>query len=166
MNTPIQQNTGPLIQDDDVISLTDILDNFFYYKWFFVVTAAVVTVLAGAYALVATPIYQADALIQVEDKKSGSLLGALDQINALGAMGVSSALAEIEILKSRSVVGAAIERLGANIRIRVDNRLPLIGDWLSRTLPKDEDGLTKGLWHSEHFAWGGEELRLTTIRVP
>lgn len=166
MNTPIQQNSGPLIQDDDVISLTDILDNFFYYKWFFVVTASVVTLLAGAYALVATPIYQADALIQVEDKKSGSLLGALDQINALGGMGVSSALAEIEILKSRSVVGTAIERLGANVRIRVANRLPLIGDWLSRTLPKDEDGLTKGLWQSEHFAWGGEELRLSTIRVP
>lgn len=167
MNTPIQQNTGPLIQDDDVISLTDILDNFLYYKWFFVVTAAVVTLLAAAYALVATPIYQSDALIQIEDKKSGSLLGALDQINNLGGMGgVSSAVAEIEILRSRSVVGTAIERLGSNIRISVDNRIPLIGNWLARTLPKDHDGLAKGLWSSEHFAWGGEELRLAAIRVP
>lgn len=168
MNNNVQQINDTLIQDEDVISLTDILDNFLHYKWFFVFTAMVVTLLSVIYAFTYTPIYQSNALIQIEDKKSASLLGALDQINPLnGGFGVaSSAVGEIEIMRSRSVVGKAIEQLGANINISVDNRLPLIGDWLARTLPREEDGVANGLWDSSFFAWGGEELRLGSIRVP
>jgi len=72
--------TGPLIQDDDTISLVDLLDNLLYYRWYFVGVTILAVVLSAAYAIMATPIYTADTLIQVEEKKGTSMIGALDQV--------------------------------------------------------------------------------------
>ena len=59
--------------------------------------------------------YQVDALIQVEDSKgasavlSGNLASAIDQM--------SPAQAEIEILKSRLVLGTVIDHLNLDVKI-------------------------------------------------
>ena len=96
--------TGPLIQDDDTISLVDLLDNLLYYRWYFIVVTVVAVVLSAAYAIMATPIYTADTLIQVEEKKGASMIGALDQVaNPMFAQS-SPVVSEIEILRSRTVV--------------------------------------------------------------
>ena len=157
---------GPLIQDDDTISLVDLLDNLLYYRWYFVGVTIIAVVLSAAYAITATPIYTADTLIQVEEKKGTSMIGALDQVsNPLFAQS-SPVVSEIEILRSRTVVGDAIERLKANVEVSVDNRLPLIGDWLTRVLETDEQGLVVPPVDWLSYAWGGERLDIESIRVP
>ena len=156
---------GPLIQEERSISFLDIVDNLFYFRWHFIITFAIITSLATTYAVISTPVFIADALIQVEEKK-GTSLGALSQVaNALGAQ-QSPILGEIEILRSRSVVGRAVDNLKANVEVDVFNRLPILGGWLSRTLPRGADGLVKPLWDGSELAWGGETLRIEEIAVP
>ena len=161
-------NNQPLIQSEGGLSLVDILENVFFFRWFFFATFALITSIAIVYALLAAPVYRTDALIQVEEKK-GSNLGALSQISKALDVQQSPVLGEIEILRSRTVIGEAIEATNANVVITIENRLPLIGGWLSRILDKDTDGFTKPLWgdaNNSSIAWGGEAIKLEGILLP
>ena len=162
-----QANNGPQIQEEGSgFSLVDLLENIFFFRWYFLACFAVVASLSILYALIASPIYTANALIQVEEKK-GSSLGALkDLSNALGSGGGSPVLGELEIIRSRTVIGEAVEALKANINVTVDNRLPLVGGWLARILDKGSDGLVIPLWGNSSLAWGGEELKILRMVVP
>ena len=162
------QSQGPLIQDDDTISLADILDNVFFYRWHFIAVTILAVVISAAYAIIATPIYTADALIQVESKSGGSMLGALDKVadpfSALG--GKSPVIDEMEIIKSRTVLGAAGEVLKMNVSVKVENRLPIFGNWLARFLESEDKGLVKPPVTWLFYAWGGEQLNIDLINVP
>ena len=165
--SPASANNGPQIQEEGSgFSLVDLLENVFFFRWYFLACFALVASLAILYALIASPIYTANALIQVEEKK-GSSLGALkDLSSALGSGGGSPVLGELEIIRSRTVIGEAVEALKANINVTVDNRLPLVGGWLTRILDKGPDGLAIPLWGNSSLAWGGEELRILRMVVP
>lgn len=163
----LQSNNGPQIQEEgNGFSLVELLENTFYFRWYFLACFALVVSLAILYALVASPVYTANALIQVEEKK-GSTLGALkDLSNVLGSGGGSPVLGELEIIRSRTVIGEAVEALKGNINVSVDNRLPLVGRWLARVLDKGSDGLVIPLWANSSLAWGGEELKMLRMVVP
>jgi len=156
---------GAQIQEEGGISLIDIIENVLFFRWYFLITFVTILCFGILFALFASPIYIADALIQVEEKK-GSSLGALSQVAKVLDVQQSPVLGEIEILRSRTVIGAAVENEKANITIAVDNRLPLIGGWLSRVLSKEADGLTKPLWGGSSLAWGGEELKVQKLTIP
>lgn len=160
-------NRGPQIQEEGSgFSVTDLLENIFFFRWYFLGCFALVASLSILYALIASPVYTANALIQIEEKK-GSSLGALkDLSSALGSGGGSPVLGELEIIRSRTVIGEAVEALKANINITVDNRLPLVGNWLARILDKGPDGLAIPLWANSNLAWGGEDLQILRMVVP
>lgn len=87
--------------------------------------------LALVYVLLATPIYRADAMLQVEEKQGGMPgLGELSEI----FVQQSSAQAEIELIRSRMVLGAAAETLHLDIGVTRDT-LPIIGDLIPRGQP-------------------------------
>jgi len=165
-NTQGQIGQGALIQDDDTISLLDLLENLLYYRWYFIGTTFLAMVLSVGYAIIATPIYTSDTLIQVEEKKASSMLGALDQVANPMFMPSSPVVSEIEIIRSRTVIGETVERLQANVEVAVHNRVPIIGEWLSRILDVDEHGLVLPLTGALSYAWGGERLEIQHIRVP
>lgn len=88
-------------------------------------------ILALAYALLATPIYRADAMLQVEEKQGGMPgLGELSEI----FVQQSSAQAEIELIRSRMVLGQAAERLRMDISVTRDT-LPILGALTTRGEP-------------------------------
>lgn len=152
-------------QEDSEISLSDILDNLIEYRTIFGAVAAACLAVALGYAVIATPVYTADALIQVEEKK-GSALGALSSVADMLNVQNSPVLGEIEILRSRNVIGRAVEAQLAHTDIEVDNRFPVIGNWLSRKLTRGSDGLASPPLGLDGFAWGGEELQFSEFDVP
>ncbi|HFM3205601.1 TPA: Wzz/FepE/Etk N-terminal domain-containing protein, partial [Escherichia coli] len=77
----------------------------------------------GLYSWIATPIYKADALIQVEQNTGNSILTNLSSI--LPDNQPASA-PEIELLKSRMVLGGAVEELNLDIEVKPKN-FPIIG---------------------------------------
>src|SRR5690554_7232206 len=101
----MQQNIGQVSHsssraqdDDDEIDLMRLVGQLLENKWLIIAVTALFTLGGIAYALLATPIYKADALLQVEKKSSG--------MPALGEMGDlfssdSDAATEIQIIKSR-----------------------------------------------------------------
>jgi len=73
---------------------------------------------------------------------------------------------EIEIIKSRTLIVRVIEALNLNIVVDVENRVPFIGDWLSRTLSTEENGLVRPPVGFVSYAWGGEALEITRLSLP
>ncbi|GAA4333630.1 polysaccharide biosynthesis tyrosine autokinase [Pigmentiphaga soli] len=115
------------------------------------------------YVLLATPIYRADALIQVEANKPSPLSGVQEIADALGTA-ASPVSGEIEILKSREVIMKALRATNAEIRIS-PKRFPIIGDWIAR---RASGGVPESqpLWGLREYAWGGEALRIEAFNVP
>lgn len=105
--------------------LGKLLDN---YKLILSITA-IFSLLSVAYVQLATPIYKADALIQIESKKSGTsaLLGNMGDMFSE----TSSASKEIEIIKSRMVLGKTVEDLHLDI-IAAPKYTPIIGKFWAK----------------------------------
>jgi len=158
-----------VVEDDDTISIVDLLENLVDHKWLFALVAALCTLAALAYALLATPVYTVDALVQVEDKK-GSALGALSSVAEALDVSSTPVAGEIEILRSRTNVAQAVEALRLQSEAQVANRLPVIGNWLARRLERDDAGLAIApalpLIDASRWAWGGESLLLAEFEVP
>jgi tyrosine-protein kinase Etk/Wzc len=93
------------------------------HRWLIIGTTLIALCLGVAYSLLATPIYKADALLQVEDKQGG--VPGFSELNELFTE-ESSADAEIQIILSRMVLGNVIDQLQMDILVWPD-RLPLIG---------------------------------------
>ncbi|ADP12989.1 putative tyrosine-protein kinase [Erwinia sp. Ejp617] len=90
------------------------------------------TLMGTLYSLFATPIYSADAMVQVEQKNANTVLNDLSQMmpNAQPA-----SAAEIEIITSRMVLGKTVADLGLDALVQQDH-FPLIGAGLSRIMGK------------------------------
>jgi tyrosine-protein kinase Etk/Wzc len=156
----------PMLQGDhEGISVADLIENLLHFWWVFLGVFVACVALATAYAIIAPPIYQSDVLIEVEPQK-GSALGALTDVEGLLAGGRSGVAGEIEILRSRAVVGRAIEASGADLEIRVLGRLPIIGGFLARRSKPGPDGLVPAPFPGPDFAWGGEELLFDEFSLP
>lgn len=107
----------------DEIDLQKLFGQLLDHRWLIIGTTLIALFLGVAYGLLATPIYKADALLQVEDKQGG--VPGFSELNELFTE-ESSADAEIQIIRSRMVLGEVIDQLQMDIRIGPD-RLPFIG---------------------------------------
>lgn len=96
------------------------------------------TVLAVGYALFSTPIYQADAMIQVEQKQGNSLLSSLSQMMPNASL---EAAPEMQLLQSRMILGKTIEDL--SLRNVVEQRyFPIFGRGWARLTGEQPGELT------------------------
>lgn len=130
-------------------------------KWLILMIALCVGSVAGAYAFFATPIYQADALIQVEESSKG-LPGSQDLLTLLD-QGSSKASTEIEIIRSRSVVGRVVDDLKLATIAR-PKLFPVIGGYFYRNY--SSSGYREPLLGFSDYAWGGEKIQVETLDVP
>ena len=128
-------------------------------KWLIIAITLLATLLGAAYALLVAPEYKANALIQVEEKSSGmGLLGKVEELNLQS----STASAEIEIVTSRKVLGAAINEVKRDI-IVTPRYFPLIGQFMARHHQGEQ--LADPPFFSR-YAWGGEQIQVTQLKVP
>jgi tyrosine-protein kinase Etk/Wzc len=96
---------------------------------FLILSITLITTLSGAvYGRLTVPIYLADALLHVEKKSSG-LSGLGDMADYLMREGQSST--EIEILRSRMVLGSAVDQIDFTTLVR-PKYTPYIGHYLAR----------------------------------
>ncbi|HAS6235511.1 TPA: polysaccharide biosynthesis tyrosine autokinase [Vibrio vulnificus] len=133
MTTP--QNRSSVDNSSDEIDLGKLLGILLDAKWIILVTTFLFAVGGVAVALLSTPIYKADALLQIEEKSKGgigSLVG--------GDMGElfsqeSSATTEIEIIKSRMILGDTVDKFNLTT-VAQPKYLPVIGKGLTRIAGK------------------------------
>lgn len=132
VNNNTQKNgTHSTQAQNDVIDLGKLFGILLDHKWFIIATTVIFAVLGVSYALLATPIYKTDALIQVEQKSTG--MPALNSEMTDLFDTESPAATEIEILKSRMVLGETVDNLNLTT-VSSANHFPVIGKGLARIL--------------------------------
>ncbi|MFA0476463.1 polysaccharide biosynthesis tyrosine autokinase [Vibrio breoganii] len=141
----------------DVIDLGKLLGLLLDGKWIIIFTTFVFAVVGVAYALLATPIYKADALIQVEQKNSGMPVLS-EGISDMFAQ-ESNAVTEIEIIKSRMVLGKTVDKFNLTT-VASPDYLPVIGKGLATRLGTEAHIKVERFEIPEYAATGGYTLTL------
>jgi tyrosine-protein kinase Etk/Wzc len=135
-------------------------------KWFIALIILLVLGVAVFYILIATPVYQTDAMLQLEPQKSAA--SGLDDISQLLLGGNEEALAELEIIRSRQIIGKVVEKLKLDISAK-PHYLPIIGEAFARYYKKyagdETDKPMEPLWELSQFAWGGEKIEIASLTV-
>ncbi|MDF3839836.1 polysaccharide biosynthesis tyrosine autokinase [Cupriavidus basilensis] len=159
----MNQNPSPVAvagPPEDEFDLVRYLDVLLASRWLIATIAAAILALGVAYAFLARPVYQADILVQVEDNPDSakSLLGDVSSLFDVKA----EATAEIEILRSRMVVGKAVDNLHLYISAK-PNYFPFVGAWIASR----GRGLSQpGLMGFGGFAWAKESISVDQFDVP
>ncbi|HCH1458066.1 TPA: polysaccharide biosynthesis tyrosine autokinase [Vibrio parahaemolyticus] len=115
---------------DDEIDLGKLFGILIDAKWFIISITLFFATLGIAVALLSTPIYKADALIQIEKKSSGGISAMVGDMGELFSA-ESSATTEIEIIKSRMILGDAVDKFNLTT-IATPDYLPFVGKGLAR----------------------------------
>lgn len=158
-------NQTKTASEEDEIDLLALLNVLLNGKWIILSTALVMFVLAVIYVLISTPIYQSNAVVQVEQKE-----GAMPNLDALGQMlnggGGSESETEIQLIKSRSVVGKSIDQLQLDITVK-PTYFPLIGKAYARHFkPTENEKINAPFLGFSSYAWGGEKIKVSRFSVP
>lgn len=144
--------------EDDEIDLAELFAVIWGGRRRIALVTTVAVLLGLAYALLSQPVYQADALLQVEAKRSGMSLPTGMQ-DLLGG-GDTQTPTEIDIMQSRMVLGQVVDRLDLDV-IAEPRRLPLIGNALTRYhLPDPKLGFLSS------YAWSLEAIELGELELP
>ncbi|WP_323122013.1 polysaccharide biosynthesis tyrosine autokinase [Burkholderia alba] len=162
MNSEVSDKRPIRLRDNqDAFSASDLIRLVIDHIGFVGVCVAVATVLCVVYALVATPMYSADATVKVDFPNPNPLVAT-----APGAPGpVPSTLptdAEIQIMQSRLVLAPVLAQYGLDQLVE-PRRFPLLGALTEKFATRGDPLWVPGL---SSFAWGGETLAIAGLSVP
>lgn len=115
-------------KEADEIDLGRLVGELIDHRKLIISVTALFTLIALLYALFATPIYQADALLQVEQKQGNAILNSLSQM--LPDSQPQSA-PEIALLQSRMILGKTVDDLNLQAKIE-QSYFPLLGKGWAR----------------------------------
>jgi tyrosine-protein kinase Etk/Wzc len=125
-----------------------------------VLGVAVACIVIGvAYLFVATPIYRAGVVVQVEDDTK--TLAGLQELSA-ALTERTPADTEMEIIRSRSLLDGVVEKLGLDVEVR-PRTLPLVGNAFARRYKGARPAAP--LFGLAAYAWGGERARVDRLEV-
>ena len=116
--------------DSNGFDLAHLVGQLIDHRWIIVAVTALFMLMGTLYSLFATPIYSADAMVQVEQKNANTVLNDLSQMmpNAQPASAT-----EVQIVTSRMVLGKTVADLGLDVLVQQDY-FPVIGRGLSRMM--------------------------------
>ncbi len=162
--------TAPPVSQPGFLSLADHLlqhMRLFGAVWLAVLVAGLL------YLLVAAPVYRAETLVQIDSRGPRSLASNMAQAQP-GNVNTNFApigyiQGELEILRSRDLVGRAIDKTRADLDVSVASRMPGLGDWYARRFARNAAAPVPPPFDVpfvRDFSWGGEKLRVAQITVP
>lgn len=157
----IQNNASLGDPDDDEVNLLEYFDIAVDNRWLVVLIATLILMIGFAYAVLARPVYESNLMVQVEDseKSAGSFLG--DAASSLFDVKTPAA-GEIEIIRSRMILGTAVE----NTKLYIDavpRYTPIIGRWLANRATDLSD---PGIFGIGGFVSGTETIVVASFDVP
>ncbi|UQV21842.1 polysaccharide biosynthesis tyrosine autokinase [Vibrio sp. J383] len=118
--------------NSDEIDLGKLLGILLDAKWLIMLTTFAFAVFGIAFALLSTPIYKADALIQIEEKSSGGISSMVGDMGELFSQ-ESSATTEVEIIKSRMILGETVDKFNLTT-VTAPNYAPIVGKGFARLI--------------------------------
>ena len=159
---PLQQ-----YQDDDEIDLRELIGTVLSGKWLILFFTLAFMLLAVVYAYSITPIYKADSLLQVESQKAG--IPGIEDLVGLQSNDASVGT-EVEIIKSRKILGQAVAELKLDI-VAQPKRVRSLGNLYRRFIKPDDLAKPNFFWdrlntYYHQYAWGNETISVDRLSVP
>lgn len=151
-------------EDENEINLSELISILVDNKWLIITITFITLSLGIAKAFLDAPVYKADGLLQVKEN-TGSMAG-LEALTGLVDTKLS-VLAEIELIKSRLILGEAVHNLHLDI-IAKPKYFPVFGGAIARRFQESnqDNSLSSPLLGQSHYAWGGEMIQVDTFNVP
>ena len=112
---------------DDEIDLRQLWDVLSFNKYKIIASGGVGLLLAIVYLILASPVYEANAMVQVEADKQNQILGDVQSL--LGGASTKSD-AEINLARSRMVLGRTVEELNTD-QVVIYKSTPIL-NWFGR----------------------------------
>lgn len=152
------------VQNDDEIDLGEMLGILIDGKWLIILATLVSLFFGLAKAFLDDPVYKADAMLQVNEKSQ--TLAGLNPFTDL-LENKTPVMAEIEVIKSRMILGKAVENLDLDI-IAEPKYFPVIGKAIARRFERrnHDNAVSKPLFGQFQYAWGGEVVQIERLTVP
>ncbi len=142
------------------VSFGERLEVIVHYRRFVAGVTLAVTALGALYAFAKPSTYEANLLIQVEDMRSVEPRSLLGQ--STGGAGFRMATSELELLRSRAIVGTAVDKLRLDLSA-TPRYFPLVGRAIARWNAWREAPAWAALGA---YAWGTEAIRAGVLEVP
>ncbi|MCX7515282.1 polysaccharide biosynthesis tyrosine autokinase [Frateuria hangzhouensis] len=162
MNQPT--HAAPIVDDGDEIDLRQLFGILLDNKWLIGAVTGAFLLLSLGYALLAAPVYQANAMVQVEQKMP--TLPGLSDLSDLAGDSAPEAVTEIALMTSRMVVGKVVDDLHMAVTAE-PARLPLFGGFIARHYSPDKAGDVAGAWPGlSSYDFGGASLDIQHIDLP
>ena len=144
-------------KDEDELDLGRLIGEIIDHRKLIVSITAFFTLLALVYVVFSTPIYQADALIQVEQKQGNAILNNLSQ--KLPDSQPQSA-PEIALIQSRMILGKTVDDLNLQTIIK-KSYFPIFGRGFARLLGENEGSLSISRLYVHNVGNDSVKLKLT-----
>lgn len=158
------KQTGSRVVKEDEIDLRELLGVLIDRKWWIVGTTVVFFLVGAAYALLASPVYQAQSMVQVESKVP--TIPGISDLASMGGATSAAATTEVALLTSRTVIGTAVDQLQLDV-VATPRRFPLIGDYFARKFKaRSENDVAPPRFGASSYGWGGEALQIHRLDVP
>ncbi|MES2296657.1 MAG: polysaccharide biosynthesis tyrosine autokinase [Pseudomonadota bacterium] len=147
--------------DEADVALSSYLRVLHEQRWLIATITMAIVAAAALYAVLATPVYEANMLIHVEEQTPNASKNILNEVSSLFET-KKAAIAEMELLRSRMVIAPAVTRL----RLYIDAQpkyFPIAAAWLAQHPGK---GLsTPGLFGYGGYAWAAEKIEVPLFDV-
>ncbi|RSD32965.1 polysaccharide biosynthesis tyrosine autokinase [Vibrio pectenicida] len=127
-----QQTKQRMDAAPDEIDLSKLFGLLIDGKWIVLFVTISFAIAGVAFALLSTPIYKADALIQIEQKSSGGVSAMVGDMGDFFAQD-SSATTEIEIIKSRMILINTVDKFNLTTVVKPEY-FPVVGKGFSRLM--------------------------------
>jgi tyrosine-protein kinase Etk/Wzc len=143
------------------LTLLDLIRVVSHSRWMITGIVFAALSIGAAYVFLAKPVYETTAVLQIEDT-SPTLHGLEDLSEVIGTQ-TTPAETEIEIVRSRSLIGSVVDALGLDV-FAEPRRAPVVGDALARRWDGKEPAPARfGL---ARYGWGGEQIKVEHLRLP
>ncbi|MHA7846456.1 polysaccharide biosynthesis tyrosine autokinase [Serratia sp. D1N4] len=127
----MKNNVMPIVlaEPDEKLDWERLIGPLWDSRWHILLATVLAAAIGVGYALLATPVYQATTLVQVEQPNSGASLLQESQNAKLGQ--TLATQDEIALVTSRFVLGKTVDELGLTVRVQADY-FPLFGKGIAR----------------------------------
>ena len=154
--TTKNMNTPPGSTQENEIDPFRLVRRVMDHRKFIISVTALFTLIAvNAYSLLSTAIYQADTLVQVEQKQGNAILSGLSDMIPNSS---PESAPEIQLLQSRMILGKTIAEL--NLRDIVEQKyFPIVGRGWARLTKENRGELAiRGLDAYSTTEWSGSAI--------
>ncbi|MCM7144654.1 polysaccharide biosynthesis tyrosine autokinase [Enterobacter hormaechei] len=157
MSSYTTDNYGAAAPQQHEVDLVRLLVEMIDHRTMILCVTFLFTLCAGLYAWVTPPVYQADAMVQIESKQDNSLLKGLSQLGTDVSPDVAP---EILLLKSRMILGETVDKLGLTQQAK-QRVLPVVGRLWQRLQGRGQGKITLGELQIPQVEGKAQELTLT-----